>query len=148
MPDCPPPDDAFVLNVRVFYEDTDAAGVVYYANYLRYLERARTEWLRALGVEQGRLAQQADVAFAVRSVHVEYLRPARLDDMLRVESRIAALGRVKIEFLQRILRGDDVLIDARVTVACLSATTFKPAALPDLLAGRLAMQPLGAPSTP
>ena len=125
---------SFVLALRVYYEDTDAAGVVYYANYLRFLERARTEWLRALGYEQQQLAQAMNLAFAVRSFSCEYLKPARLDQLLNVVSEIESIGRAQIVFAQRIETtaeaGPDRLLTARVRVACIEASRMKAMALP------------------
>jgi len=125
----------FVLPIRVYYEDTDAAGVVYYASYLKFLERARTEWLRALGFEQRRLAEVLGVAFVVRSIAAEYLKPARLDDALNVVSEIESLGRVQIVFAQRVLKdseeGAELLLTARMRIACIEPAGMKPAAIPE-----------------
>ena len=115
---------------RIYYEDTDAGGVVYYANYLRFLERARTEWLRALGCEQGSLARDEGIAFAVRSLAVEFLRPARLDDLIDVESTIVELGRAQVVFRQLIRRGEETLLEATVRVACLDMARGKATAIP------------------
>ncbi|MGE5466998.1 MAG: tol-pal system-associated acyl-CoA thioesterase [Ignavibacteria bacterium] len=120
---------ALRFGVRVYYEDTDAGGVVYYAGYLRFLERARTECLRSLGFEQSVLLQQG-VAFAVRSLSAEYLMPARLDDELVVLSTIESLGRAQVVFAQRIERGEDLLLDARIRVACFDPRRGKAAAMP------------------
>ena len=127
----------FSFPLRVYYEDTDAAGVVYYANYLRYLERGRTEWLRALGIEQSWLAQETGLVFAVRSINIEYLKPARLDDELAVLSRQTLLGRAQITMEQRIERGGETLVEASVRIACLDARKMKPAALPAHIRERL-----------
>jgi acyl-CoA thioester hydrolase len=116
--------------VRVYYEDTDAGGVVYYANYLRFFERARTEWLRALGFGQERLAAEDGIVFAVRHVDIDYLKPARLDDELTVEAWIDEAGRASLTFGQRLLRDDQVLSTATVKVVCLAGDNFKPVALP------------------
>jgi len=123
----------FLLPLRVYYEDTDAAGVVYYANYLRFLERARTEWLRSLGYEQERLAQTMDLAFVVRSLACEYLKPARLDQMLNIVSEIESIGRAQIVFAQRVesRAGGETLLTASVRVACIAAARMKPKAMPD-----------------
>ena len=115
---------------RVYYEDTDSGGVVYYANYLRFLERARTEVLRELGFEQAQLARDAGIAFAVRSLAVEYLKPARLDDRIEVKSSIGELGRAQVVFLQRIEREGELLVDAKVRVACLDLSKGRAAAIP------------------
>ena len=118
------------LTVRVYYEDTDSGGVVYYANYLKFLERARTEYLRALGVGQQQLLETTGRAFAVRSITVDYLRPARLDDTLDVVTTLEVLGRAQVTFAQSIYRASELLLTARVRVACLDLATGKPAGLP------------------
>jgi len=123
----------FHLPVRVYYEDTDAGGVVYYADYLKYLERARTEWLRALGWDQSTLEREAGLLFAVRSVEIEYIAPARLDDCLDVEARVVQVGRASVIFDQLVRRGETALCHARVRVACLDATRFKPRGVPAAL---------------
>ncbi len=120
----------FVLPIRVYYEDTDAASVVYYANYLKYLERARTEWLRALGFDQGALMARTGLGFAVRSISAEYLKPARLDDALKVISRIESHGRVQVVFDQRIERGEQTLLTAKVRIACMDLNRGKAAPMP------------------
>ena len=104
----------FVWPARVYYEDTDAGGVVYYANYLKFLERARTEWLRALGFDQRDLMREAGILFAVRHVEIDYLAPARLDDAAVVETTVAELGRASIRFDQRLRRDHEVLSEATV----------------------------------
>ena len=123
----------FSFPVRVYYEDTDTAGVVYYAGYLRFLERGRTEWLRALGVGQFRLAQEAGIVFAVRSLNIEYLKPARLDDVLAVLTELTLPGRAQVTLKQRIERDGETLVEASVRIACLNTKTMKPAALPAAL---------------
>ena len=120
----------FIWPVRVYYEDTDAAGVVYYANYLRFMERARTEWLRALGFGQEQLREQSGVIFAVRRAELDYLKPARLDDELVVECRIARLSGASFTFSQAIKRADEVLCQGQIRVASLNAETLLPARLP------------------
>ncbi len=105
--------------IRVYYEDTDFSGRVYHASYLRYLERGRTEWLRGRGFAHRELAQTSGVAFAVRSMQIEFLAPALMDDLLRVETSIAKAGGASIEFRQQILRGDTELIAATVKVAAI-----------------------------
>ena len=124
---------AFNLPVRVYYEDTDAAGVVYYASYLKFIERARTEWLRALGYEQARLAQESGIAFAVRSLSAEYLKPARLDDSLNVCTRMLSLGRAQLVFEQVIQRNAEILFSANVRVACLDPVRLKATAIPKVM---------------
>lgn len=124
----------FVWPVRVYWEDTDAGGVVYYANYLKFLERARSEWLRSLGIHQTELAAGEGVLFVVRRIEVDYLRPARFDEALRVFSTIADLGRASLSMGQSILRGDEALLTARVKVACVAAVDgpagMRPAKIP------------------
>lgn len=127
----------FVLPVRVYYEDTDAAGIVYYANYLRYIERARTEWLRALGYDQTQLARERGIAFAVRDLNAEYRQPARLDDALDIVSELESVGRAQMVFLQRAERGTDVLFAASLRVACIDAARLKAAAIPNDIRTRL-----------
>lgn len=120
----------FSWPVQVYWEDTDAGGVVYYANYLRFLERARSEWLRALGIHQAELAAQEDVLFVVRRVEADYLKPARFDDALAVQCRISEMGRASLTMVQQVLRGDEVLLSARVKLACVSASGMRPAKIP------------------
>lgn len=121
--------ERFHLPIRIYYEDTDSGGVVYYANYLRFLERARTECLRRLGFSQSILLER-NVAFAVRSISAEYLKPARLDDELTVASTIESLGRAQVVFAQRIERGGDLLLDAKIRVACFDPARGKATAMP------------------
>jgi acyl-CoA thioester hydrolase len=108
------------LNLRVYYEDTDFSGRVYHASYLRFLERGRTEWLRAQGFEQRQLAASAAVVFAVRRLEIDYLRPALMDDLLAIETTIAAVGGASIDFLQFVLRGEEKIVRASVNVVALS----------------------------
>jgi acyl-CoA thioester hydrolase len=126
----PPP---FRISVRVYYEDTDAGGVVYHARYLHFLERARTEWLRALGFEQDRLRAVQGVLFAVRRMVLSFQHPARFNDQLRVETRVARLGRASLDFEQRILRADDeqLCLSASVNIACLQAERLRPVRIPE-----------------
>lgn len=128
--------ETFVWPVRVYYEDTDSGGVVYYANYLKFMERARTEWLRAHGFEQDRLLRDRRLLFAVRRLHVDYHRPARFNDCLEVASRIAIAGGASLTFAQAIRRAEsgELLCDARVKVACIDADHFQACRMPqDLL---------------
>lgn len=125
-----PASSRFSLPVRVYYEDTDAGGVVYYANYLKFCERTRTEWLRALGVAQHALLDEQGLGFVVRSVQADYLAPARLDDALAVSARIASRRRASLVFEHEIRRGGELLFTAQVLVACVDLRRMKPAALP------------------
>lgn len=133
--------DPVSLPVRVYYEDTDSGGVVYYANYLKYLERGRTEYLRALGFEQRLLAEETGLAFAVRSLSAEYLKPAKLDDLLEVHTAVEDLGRAQVTFAQSIRRGHETLLTATVRVACLDMAKGKATAMPKPLHERLKVQP-------
>jgi len=116
--------------VRIYWEDTDAGGVVYYANYLKFMERCRTEWLRALGVDQLRLRAERDLQFAVVSVAVSFLRPALLNDEVIVTAELVRLSGATISFKQAIWRGEVQLIEATTRVACLDSGTLKPRAIP------------------
>ncbi|WP_367026336.1 tol-pal system-associated acyl-CoA thioesterase [Methylococcus sp. ANG] len=129
--------EPFVWPVRVYYEDTDAGGVVYYANYLKFMERARTEWLRALGFEQDRLREELGVVFAVRSVQAEYLKPARFNDALLVSAELVEARPASFGFVQRVMREDATLCEGRVRIVCLAADSFRPQAVPDVVMKRL-----------
>jgi acyl-CoA thioester hydrolase len=115
------PVPAHRFETRVYWEDTDGAGIVYYANYLRFAERARTEWLRMLGIEQRRLQSELGVVFAVKRCACEYVRPARLDDLLQIETVVTGAGGASIEMRQTIRREGAVLAELDVTVACIGA---------------------------
>ena len=128
---------AFSIPVRVYYEDTDAGGVVYYANYFRFMERARTEWLRGLGFEQDELARDPGVLFAVRTAKLEFLKPARFNDLLEATVEIRGRGRASLTFGQRVQRGDEVLCEGEVRVACLEAKSFAPCPIPPTILSRL-----------
>lgn len=125
----------FFWNVRVYYEDTDAAGVVYYANYLRYLERARTEWLAAAGVTLSAMESEHNAVFVVRRLEIDYCRPARLGDALSVSLEPVARSRVRLVAAQKILRDGELISNARVTLACLDRRTWRPVAIPDCVPG-------------
>ncbi|MGK5027747.1 tol-pal system-associated acyl-CoA thioesterase [Janthinobacterium sp. RB2R34] len=127
---------AFQWDVRVYYEDTDAGGIVYYANYLKFFERARTEWLRAIGVEQQELLEKHDALFVVKSVSADYHAPARLDDTVRLTLNIAKMGRASIVFLQQAWRGETLLNTAQVKVGCVDSS-MRPRPVPDAVAERM-----------
>lgn len=131
------------LDVRVYYEDTDLAGIVYYANYLKFIERGRTEWVRALGVDQARLKAEHGIVFAVRRIEADYLRPAKFDDLLTVTTAVQAVGGARIALHQEVLRGADRLFAAEVTLVALAAQGH-PARLPAELRARLDPSPPGA----
>jgi acyl-CoA thioester hydrolase len=121
---------SFAYPVTIFWEDTDAGGVVYYANYLRFLERCRTQWLKALGVDQLKLRAQRSLQFVVVNVSVDFLRPAVLNDEVIVTAELGKLTGATIEFKQAIWRGDERLIDANARVACLDSGSLKPRPIP------------------
>ncbi len=120
----------FSWPVRVYYEDTDAGGVVFYANYLGFMERARTEWLRALGFEQPEMAATHGVLFVVRAVNIEYLKPSRFNDSLQVTVEVVNVGGSRIRFLQKVLRGSEEIARAEVDVVCVGTGSFRPARMP------------------
>ena len=123
----------FIWPVRVYYEDTDAGGVVFYANYLKFFERARTEMLRAIGYEQDQLLTVEGIIFVVRFVQVDYLSPARFNEQLLVSAKVSLAKKASFTFQQDITRGDDVLCKGSVRIACLDAKTMRPRAIPETL---------------
>lgn len=127
----------FSWPVRVYYEDTDSGGVVYYANYLRFMERARTEWLRHLGVEQDQARDEHGLIFAVRSIALDYLKPARFNDALQVTVELREMGRASITFGQRVLKqteGSTIeLCRGEVKIACIDAEMLRPKPIPDFI---------------
>ena len=124
---------AFSWPLRVYWEDTDASGVVYHANYLRWFERARTEWLRARGFYQDTLCKELGISFTVASIDIRYFRPARLDDALEARVQISSRRKASLVFQQSLWRtdGDVLLAEAGVKVACVDAKSFRPRAMPD-----------------
>jgi biopolymer transport protein TolQ len=120
----------FTWPVRVYYEDTDAGGIVFYANYLKFFERARTEWLRACGIEQDRLAEETGVLFIVRSTAVDYRAPARLDDLIKIVSRPERIGRASVDFSQEAWRDGTLLATGTIRVGCVDRVALRPAAIP------------------
>ena len=131
-----PKPNAFSIPVRIYYEDTDAGGVVYYANYLKFLERCRTEWLRVIGHEQADLLREPGIAFVVRSVALDYLKPARLDDLLTVSLEVERMTRSQIFFAQHVRRampdgaGEEELLSGRVQIVCVNAAKMKITSIP------------------
>jgi acyl-CoA thioester hydrolase len=124
------PAPRYTHTYAVYYEDTDVGGVVYYANYLKFMERCRTDWLRAMGVDQQRLRADRQVQFVVVNIGVDFLRPAVLHDEILVTATLERLAGATIHFKQTIMRGGEQLIDATVRVACLDSGTLKPRAIP------------------
>lgn len=134
------PDDSgkiFSVPVRVYYQDTDAGGVVYHSTYLDFMERARYEWLRELGFDIHSLIQVHRVIFMIRSLSIEYLRPALLDDLLRVSAQAEELGRSRITISQQVTRGADILTRATVQAVCVGADSLKPVSIPPPLRHKL-----------
>jgi len=125
------------LPVRVYYEDTDAAGIVYYANYLKFAERARSEWLREIGGDEARVLKASGLLFVVRRCEIDYLQPARLDDLLEVATRVTGFAGATLDLDQTVRRGDADLVVMKVTLACLNAAG-RPARLPAVLRAALA----------
>jgi acyl-CoA thioester hydrolase len=123
----------FIWPIRVYYEDTDAGGVVFYANYLKFFERARTEMLRAMGYEQDELIVNEGIIFVVRSVQVDYLRSARFNEQIQVSAEVTLAKKASLTFEQQITRGDDVLCTSIIRIACLDAKTMRPKAIPENL---------------
>lgn len=117
------------LQIRVYYEDTDMGGIVYHANYLKYIERARSDWVRGLGLDQRAMKQDDGVIFAVRRVECDYLAPARFDDLLEVRTRILSVSGARLVLDQQVLRGDERLFAATVTIVCINEAG-QPARLP------------------
>jgi acyl-CoA thioester hydrolase len=127
----------FTWPVRIYYEDTDAGGIVFYANYLKFFERARTEWLRACGVNQQVLAETEGAIFVVKNASIDYHAPARLDDEVSLTLSIEKLGRASVQFLQQAWRGDVLLAGASVKVGCVDAVTLRPRPLPPATAAKM-----------
>jgi len=125
--------EVFNWPVRVYFQDTDAGGVVYHASYVNFMERARTEWLRTHGYSNAGLMQTFGVMFVVRTMRLDYLRPALLDDMLNVTAQVSEIGRSRLNMLQSVQRGDELLTAGEVHLACVSRETFKPVRIPEAL---------------
>ena len=130
----------FVIPVRVYYEDTDAGGIVYHATYLRFMERARTDFLRHLGFEHQRLSAEFGVQFVVTELTVKYLQPARLDDLLEVAVSVKSPGGARVVFAQAIAHNGQVLTRGTITVACLELDSMRPVPIPGLLREKMKWQ--------
>lgn len=127
----------FTWPVRVYYEDTDAGGIVFYANYLKFFERARTEWLRAAGINQQELIASDGAAFVVKNATIDYHAPARLDDELTLTLTIEKLGRASVQFGQKAWKGDTLLVEANVKVGCVDLASVRPRSLPEHVADKM-----------
>jgi len=136
--DLPAPPAAFRHTLRVYWEDTDAGGVVFYANYLKFFERARTEWLRALGCSQQALRESTGAIFVVTATHVRYLAPARLDDLLEVSVELRAAGKASMTIAQRAWRAGTLLAEGEIRIGCVDEGTFRPRRIPTELMTTLA----------
>jgi len=123
--------------VRVYFEDTDSGGVVYHANYLNFMERARTEWLRTLGFEQTILKSELGIIFVVHSMSIQFKSPARFNDLLEIKSQLVKIGYSSFEFLQTIVRKDEVMLVASVKLACVNVASFKPVRIPAIIKNRM-----------
>jgi acyl-CoA thioester hydrolase len=123
----------FSWPVRVYYQDTDAGGVVYHSNYVNFMERARTEWLRTFGYSNAGMMKELGVMFVVRSVKLDYLRPAQLDDLLEVTALIKEIGRSRVTLTQTVTRGEELLTEGEVHLVCVDVQTFKPVSVPEIL---------------
>ena len=128
----------FSIPIRVYYEDTDTGGVVYHSNYLNFMERARSEWLRTLGFEQDQLVRSDGVLFAVSAANIRFQKPARFNDLLDVTVALDRLGAASLNLLQEVRRDASVLASAEVRIACLDVQRFVPVAIPAQVAGKLA----------
>lgn len=122
---------AFAMPVRVYYQDTDAAGVVFHATYLDFMERARVEWLRNQGFEPQELARRFRLVFIVRHLDIAYMKPAVLDDLVTVTAAVQKLGRAQVTLVQEIMRGREALVRASVNLACVATGSLKPTPVPD-----------------
>jgi acyl-CoA thioester hydrolase len=131
----------FEITLRVYWEDTDAGGVVFYANYLKFFERARTEWLRALGHGQERMRLEGGAMFVVSDTSMRYRRPARLDDLLRITVRLVQVTRASITLDQQAWRDDELLTEGSIRIACVDTGTFQPRRIPTDIAARLPAVP-------
>jgi len=122
---------AFRVAMRIYWEDTDAAGIVFYANYLKFFERARTEWLRSLGFGQEALRTDAGIAFVVSETRLRYRRPARLDDVIDVSVAVVHLGQASLEIAQEARRAGELLADGTIRIGCVELGTFRPCRIPN-----------------
>lgn len=123
----------FTLPIRVYFQDTDAGGVVYHASYVNFMERARTEWMRGFGFTNAGLMKELGVVFVVRSLKLDYLKPALLDDLITVSAQLKEIGRSRVTLLQAIMRGEEKLVEAEIHLVSVSLENFKPVRVPDVL---------------
>jgi len=133
----------FTMPVRVYYEDTDAGGVVYHASYVRFMERARTEWLRDFGYTALGMMREFGMLFVVRSLKVDYLRPALLDDMLTVSAGVKEVGRSRLVVHQAVRRHEELLAEGEVHLVCVTKDAFRPVPIPEILSKQWGRQGKG-----
>ncbi|MFZ6863205.1 tol-pal system-associated acyl-CoA thioesterase [Undibacterium sp. Ji67W] len=131
--------ETFIWNARIYYEDTDAGGIVFYGNYLKFFERARTEWLRASGVNQQQLAQEFEVMFVVKATALDYHAPARLDDELKLTVVVEKLGRASVHFVQEAWCEGRLLVSGKIKVGCVGVTSLRPSAIPDVILAKISV---------
>ena len=117
--------------IRIYYEDTDSGGVVYHSNYLKFMERARTEWLRDFEIDQRALKDNLNLMFVVHEIDIKFMRPAVFNDEIEVQTKLEKLGSVKIELEQKIFRSSEILIESKVVVASVNSISMKPMRIPD-----------------
>lgn len=129
--------NSYELPLRVYYEDTDAGGVVYYANYLKFMERARTEWLREQGFEQDQLREEQGIIFVVRTVNIEYFKPALFNDQLKVTVSLTDLQKIQLTCQQQVYKGAILMTEATVSLVCVDANSFKPKCIPDIIKNKI-----------
>jgi acyl-CoA thioester hydrolase len=123
----------YTLPVRVYFQDTDAGGVVYHASYVNFMERARTEWMRGFGFSNAGLMKELGVVFVVRSLKLDYLKPALLDDLLDVSVQLKAIGRSRVTLHQIMMRNNEILVEAEIHLVSVSLESFKPVSVPEVL---------------
>jgi len=126
-----PPDFRHSMTVRVYYEDTDAGGIVFYANYLKFMERGRTEWLRSVGVNQSEVASEFQRVFIVTGLDIRYKKSAKLDDLLEINSAVTRLGRASLHFAQTITRDGELLTESNIQIGCVDTVNMRVAAIPE-----------------
>lgn len=125
------PDFRHTLPVRVYYEDTDAGGIVFFTNYLKFMERGRTEWLRSSGIDQSKVADEFQRVFIVTALDIRYKKPAKLDDLLEIHSAVTRMGRASLHFAQTITRDKELLAESNIQIGCIDTVNMRVAAIPD-----------------
>ncbi len=134
-----PPEFKHSMTVRVYYEDTDAGGVVFYANYLKFMERGRTEWLRAAGVNQSEVAKLFQRVFVVTALDIRYKKSAKLDDLLEIQSAVTRFGRASLHFAQTVLRSGELLVESNIQIGCVDTVKMRPAPIPESVRNKFAV---------